>query len=115
MDRERLLILRDYADEHPPDSTDYQLIVREVLEDLLSSEEATIGEMLFALSVINLTPSVLYDKYTDSFLCMEASYHNVITYDENTMDIMSFGIHSRSDWFVSVQEALRAYIKGKLA
>ena len=111
--REQLLILRDMIDENPPGTADYQLVIREVLEDLLLSEN-TIEDTLFALSVVNMTPSLLYDKHTDSFRCMEENYRNVVVYDEEPIDIMTFSLSDSSEWFVSVQEALKSYIKNKL-
>jgi len=112
MDKDRLLILRDILDESDPKTSDFQLIVREVLEDLLS-EQPTIDDTLFALGVVNMTPSIIYDRQTDSFCVTDTSALNDIVFDGEISRLITFRCDAEL-FYSDIKTALTNYIESKL-
>lgn len=109
--KEQLLVLRDVIDTNEMDVT---YVVREVLEGLLSDyETASIEHILFALSVINMTPSIIYIKDRDGFYCVDENISVVLTHEDEPFRLMSFRI-PETTLILDFKEAVKSYIEGKL-
>ncbi len=115
MDKDGLLELRDVIDNNDPGSTDYSLLVKEVLSDLLTeTDSASIEDIMFALSCVNLTPSVIYVKNNDSFVITNETYESVLTGGDQPVDIIATDIGDKTQ-FASIRQGLKNYINEKLS
>ncbi|MDD5006474.1 MAG: hypothetical protein PHS93_09555 [Candidatus Omnitrophica bacterium] len=115
MDKDRFLELRDVIDSSDPKTTDMRFIVKEVLSDLLTETDSeSIEDIFFALNCINLTPSLIYVKISDSFVATNEVQNSVFVGSENPVDIIAVDI-SEKDQFTSIRQALKSYINEKLS
>ena len=109
--KEQLLVLRDVIDSKEMDT---HLVEREVLEGLLSDNgTATIEHTLFALSVINMMPSIIYIKDHDGFYCIDENISVVLTHEDDPFRLMSFRI-PEDTIILDLRGAVRSYIERKL-
>lgn len=114
MNKKRLIELKKLLDNSDPNITDPKLLIKEVLSDLLrDADTASIEDMFLALNCINLTPTVVFDKLSDSYLITNDLFDNTVTYTAVPLRLVTICVEDHLQ-FLSLRDAFKHYINEKL-
>ena len=110
MKKESLLELKDVLSGDP--SSDACLLRREVIEHLIAKfDSLTMDDIMFILDCTLYTPSIIYDKVTNTYLCMELTTSNVVDYDDELVTVYSFYTYDDAGWKLTLRDAVRYYVE----
>ena len=108
MTQKNLLELKETLLGDP--SSDARQLRQEAIEYLIAGfDRMTMDDIMFILDCTLYTPSIVYDKVTNTYICMEVTNSNVITYDDELVTVYSFYTYDDGGWKLTQRDAVKVY------